>query len=78
MAGGTSEYDTGSTTPGSHSSSSSVSGSPGKTTTSRMGSSDWNDPTTNRLTDASFDPYSRQPSYKWAAVDVRALEPGDP
>jgi anaerobic selenocysteine-containing dehydrogenase len=35
------------------------------------------DPTTNRLTDASFDPYSRQPSYKWAAVDVRPLDPYD-
>jgi len=32
------------------------------------------DPTTNRLTDASFDPYSRQPSFKWAAVEVRPLE----
>ena len=28
------------------------------------------DPSVNRLTDASFDPYSRQPSYKWAAVEV--------
>jgi anaerobic selenocysteine-containing dehydrogenase len=26
---------------------------------------------TNRLTNASFDPYSRQPSYKNAAVEVR-------
>jgi assimilatory nitrate reductase catalytic subunit len=26
---------------------------------------------TNQLTDATFDPYSRQPSYKWAAVEVR-------
>ncbi|MCU1484526.1 MAG: narB2 [Actinomycetia bacterium] len=26
---------------------------------------------TNQLTDAAFDPYSRQPSYKWAAVEVR-------
>jgi assimilatory nitrate reductase catalytic subunit len=26
---------------------------------------------TNQLTDAVFDPYSRQPSYKWAAVQVR-------
>jgi predicted molibdopterin-dependent oxidoreductase YjgC len=33
--------------------------------------------TTNRLTDAAFDPYSRQPSYKWAAVDVRLPEPWD-
>jgi assimilatory nitrate reductase catalytic subunit len=30
--------------------------------------------TTNQLTDAVFDPYSRQPSYKWAAVDVRLPE----
>ena len=28
---------------------------------------------TNRLTRPSFDPYSRQPSYKWAAVTVRRL-----
>jgi assimilatory nitrate reductase catalytic subunit len=33
---------------------------------------------TNHLTDASFDPYSRQPSYKWAAVEVRLPEAGDP
>jgi anaerobic selenocysteine-containing dehydrogenase len=32
---------------------------------------------TNQLTDATFDPYSRQPSYKWAAVDVRRPEPWD-
>jgi assimilatory nitrate reductase catalytic subunit len=32
---------------------------------------------TNQLTDAAFDPYSRQPSYKWAAVDVRLPETGD-
>ncbi|HEX2047869.1 MAG TPA: molybdopterin oxidoreductase family protein, partial [Acidimicrobiales bacterium] len=31
---------------------------------------------TNRLTRPSFDPYSRQPSYKWAAVAVRRLEDG--
>ena len=29
---------------------------------------------TNRLTEPSFDPSSRQPSYKWAAVAVRRLE----
>jgi assimilatory nitrate reductase catalytic subunit len=28
---------------------------------------------TNRLTRPSFDPYSRQPSYKWAAVAVRRV-----
>ena len=28
---------------------------------------------TNRLTRPTFDPYSRQPSYKWAAVAVRRL-----
>jgi len=28
---------------------------------------------TNRLTDPSFDPHSRQPSYKWAAVAIRVL-----
>jgi assimilatory nitrate reductase catalytic subunit len=33
---------------------------------------------TNQLTDAQFDPYSRQPSYKWAAVQVRLVEPWDP
>jgi len=32
---------------------------------------------TNQLTDESFDPYSRQPSYKWAAVEVRLPEPWD-
>jgi len=31
---------------------------------------------TNRLTQASFDPYSRQPSYKYAAVAVRRMEDG--
>jgi assimilatory nitrate reductase catalytic subunit len=31
---------------------------------------------TNRLTYASFDPYSRQPSYKYAAVAVRRLRDG--
>jgi assimilatory nitrate reductase catalytic subunit len=30
---------------------------------------------TNRLTNPSFDPHSRQPSYKHAAVSVRRLEP---
>jgi len=30
---------------------------------------------TNRLTDATFDPYSRQPSYKWCAVEVSRPEP---
>ena len=29
------------------------------------------DARTNQLTSPSFDPHSRQPSYKWAAVDVR-------
>jgi assimilatory nitrate reductase catalytic subunit len=33
--------------------------------------------TTNRLTDSSFDPYSRQPSYKHCAVEVRLREPRD-
>ena len=33
---------------------------------------------TNQLTDAVFDPYSRQPSYKWAAVEVRLPETWDP
>ncbi|MDP8970785.1 MAG: molybdopterin-dependent oxidoreductase, partial [Actinomycetota bacterium] len=33
---------------------------------------------TNRLTMPSFDPYSRQPSYKHAAVDVRSLEHWEP
>jgi assimilatory nitrate reductase catalytic subunit len=32
---------------------------------------------TNQLTDARFDPYSRQPSYKWAAVEVRRPEAWD-
>ena len=32
---------------------------------------------TNLLTEESFDPYSRQPSYKWAAVDVRSAQPWD-
>ena len=31
------------------------------------------DATTNRLTRSEFDPYSRQPSYKHAAVKVEAL-----
>ncbi len=31
-------------------------------------------PETNRLTDATFDPYSRQPSYKHCAAQVRPLE----
>jgi assimilatory nitrate reductase catalytic subunit len=35
------------------------------------------DATTNQLTDSSFDPYSRQPSYKHCAVDVRLPGPGD-
>lgn len=35
------------------------------------------DPTVNRLTDDSFDPHSRQPSYKWAAVEVSVPEPWD-
>ena len=29
---------------------------------------------TNLLTNASFDPYSRQPSYKHAAVAVRRID----
>jgi assimilatory nitrate reductase catalytic subunit len=33
---------------------------------------------TNQLTQASFDPYSRQPSYKWACVEVRRPEAWDP
>jgi assimilatory nitrate reductase catalytic subunit len=33
-------------------------------------------PGTNHLTNRSFDPYSRQPSYKSAAVAVRVLEDG--
>jgi assimilatory nitrate reductase catalytic subunit len=32
---------------------------------------------TNRLTAPSFDPQSRQPSYKWAAADVRKSRPED-
>jgi assimilatory nitrate reductase catalytic subunit len=32
---------------------------------------------TNRLTATSFDPHSRQPSYKWAAADVRKAGPDD-
>ncbi len=31
----------------------------------------------NQLTDSSFDPYSRQPSYKYCAVEVRLPGPGD-
>jgi assimilatory nitrate reductase catalytic subunit len=31
----------------------------------------------NRLTFASFDPHSRQPAYKHAAVEVRQPEPWD-
>ena len=34
-------------------------------------------PGTNRLTAPSFDPHSRQPSYKWAAVEVRRAEAAD-
>ena len=30
-------------------------------------------PATNQLTDAHFDPYSKQPSYKDCAVRVRGL-----
>jgi len=30
---------------------------------------------TNRLTDAVFDPYSKQPAYKACAVSVRAARP---
>jgi anaerobic selenocysteine-containing dehydrogenase len=33
--------------------------------------------TTNLLTDAAFDPYSRQPSYKYAAVEVRLPQSWD-
>ena len=33
--------------------------------------------TTNQLTDSSFDPYSRQPSYKHCAVEVRLRGPHD-
>ena len=32
---------------------------------------------TNRLTAASFDPQSRQPSYKWSAAEVRKVTPED-
>lgn len=32
---------------------------------------------TNRLTAPSFDPYSRQPSYKWSAAEVRKARPED-
>ncbi|HEX9682506.1 MAG TPA: molybdopterin-dependent oxidoreductase [Acidimicrobiales bacterium] len=32
-------------------------------------------PETNRLTFPSFDPHSRQPAYKYAAVEVRLMEP---
>ncbi|HUP84412.1 MAG TPA: nitrate reductase [Acidimicrobiales bacterium] len=32
---------------------------------------------TNRLTAASFDPQSRQPSYKWSAAEVRRAAPED-
>ncbi len=32
---------------------------------------------TNRLTAASFDPQSRQPSYKWSAAEVRLAGPED-
>lgn len=35
------------------------------------------DPTTNRLTLAEFDPYSRQPAYKACAVRVRPAAPSD-
>ena len=34
-------------------------------------------PETNRLTSASFDPQSRQPSYKWSAAEVRKVTPED-
>jgi assimilatory nitrate reductase catalytic subunit len=34
-------------------------------------------PATNRLTAASFDPQSRQPSYKWSPAEVRRAGPGD-
>jgi assimilatory nitrate reductase catalytic subunit len=34
-------------------------------------------PDTNRLTAPSFDPQSRQPSYKWSAAEVRRLTPED-
>ena len=32
---------------------------------------------TNRLTAPSFDPQSRQPSYKWSAAEVRKVTPAD-
>jgi assimilatory nitrate reductase catalytic subunit len=34
-------------------------------------------PATNTLTSSSFDPHSRQPSYKWSAVEVRAIDTAD-
>ena len=36
------------------------------------------DARTNRLTFPAFDPQSRQPSYKYAAVEVSLPEPWDP
>ena len=36
------------------------------------------DESTNRLTDAVFDPVSRQPAYKACAVRVRAASPEEP
>jgi assimilatory nitrate reductase catalytic subunit len=36
------------------------------------------DESTNRLTDAVFDPVSRQPAYKACAARVRAIEPEEP
>jgi assimilatory nitrate reductase catalytic subunit len=36
------------------------------------------DESTNRLTDAVFDPVSRQPAYKSCAARVRAIEPEEP
>jgi hypothetical protein len=35
------------------------------------------DASTNRLTDAVFDPESRQPAYKACAARIRAIEPGE-
>jgi assimilatory nitrate reductase catalytic subunit len=35
------------------------------------------DEATNRLTATSFDPHSRQPSYKWAAANIRLAGPED-
>jgi predicted RNA-binding protein with PUA-like domain len=32
---------------------------------------------TNVLTSSSFDPHSRQPSYKWSAVEVRPVDAAD-